>query len=130
MTSPQSKGLELNMGSPRAVAFSPKRKTPPVEGRHEGKRRARLSSPFPYAGPSQFRFEGCALRLGDSLPATPNDAPAWASDLTVPRSSAECKRRRPKVAGRRLRERGLSRWMQHVTVRASKCFSSDSPAAP
>src|SRR6059036_724753 len=70
----QARGLER----PASVA---EKKTPPAKGRLEGNRRARLSSPFPYAGSNQFRFEGCALRPArpdqrSSAPATPNDVPA------------------------------------------------------
>src|SRR5262245_58077858 len=63
-----------------------KNEKPPAKGRREGNRRARLSSPFPYAGMTQFRFGGCALRLADSPPTTPNDA------FAVTRTGGACGR--------------------------------------
>src|ERR1041384_5888376 len=58
------------------------RKPPPAGGRGGGGGRrghpfqlwirARWSSPFPYAGITQFRFDGCVLRLAGPPRATPN----------------------------------------------------------
>ena len=50
----------------------------------EGKRRARLSSPFPYAGVSQIRFRGFALRpalvrAGHSRDVVKSSSPATTS---------------------------------------------------
>src|SRR5262249_45185943 len=50
----------------------------------------RLSAPFPYAGMTQFRFEGFALRSAVS-PTTPNDAPVETGRRRLPRPGRDCK---------------------------------------
>ena len=81
--SAQSHGLWLNIRTPgvafglragptsgRSIHYATKRQRRPRRGRREGNRRARLSWPFPYAGMTQFRFEGLfSVRLS---PDTPN----------------------------------------------------------
>src|SRR5262245_63531145 len=87
-TSPQSRGLVLNMGDPSLDAS----KNAAQAGTACRQPESSLVLPFPYAGMNQVRFEGCALR--PRAPAQPplTTRPLEAGTGTMRRTGTGCKR--------------------------------------